>query len=93
MVHLRENGVTLVSDEVHGLIIYGDQPFLPVLAVNELARRISVQVMSLSEGYNIMSLPHAIATIANPEMQAAWMRQDPGLFLRLCPPTALPLLR
>ncbi len=70
-----ENGVTLVSDEVHGLIIYGDQPFLPVLAVNELARRISVQVMSLSKGYNIMSLPHAIVTIANPEMQAAWMRQ------------------
>ncbi len=69
------NGVTVVSDEVHGMIVYGDHPFIPLLAVNETAQRIGVQIVSLSKGYNIMSLPHAIITIANQEMQAAWMRQ------------------
>ncbi len=31
-----------------------------------------------------MSLPHAIVTIANPEMQAAWMRQIQAYSFRLC---------
>lgn len=70
-----ENGVTLVSDEVHGMIVYDDHKFIPVLAVSEKAREISVQIVSLSKGYNIMSLPHAIITISNEEMQRAWMRQ------------------
>ena len=34
-----------------------------------------MQIVSLSKGYNIMSLPHAIVTIADSEMQKAWMRQ------------------
>ncbi|MCR5072326.1 MAG: aminotransferase class I/II-fold pyridoxal phosphate-dependent enzyme [Clostridiales bacterium] len=70
-----EYGVTLVSDEVHGLVIYEGNRFIPVLAVSEKAREISVQIMSFSKGYNIMSLPHAIITVANPELQKAWMRQ------------------
>jgi cystathionine beta-lyase len=70
-----ENNVTIVSDEVHGMIIYESHTFIPVLAVNDTARQISVQIVSLSKGYNIMSLPHAIITIANPDKQKAWMRQ------------------
>ncbi len=70
-----EHGVTIVSDEVHGLILYEDHKHIPILAVNEKAQGISVQIVSLSKGYNIMSLPHAIVTIADSEMQKAWMRQ------------------
>lgn len=68
-------GVKIISDEVHGLILYGNRKHIPILAVNRQAQEISVQVMSLSKGYNIMSLPHAIITIANPDMQKAWIRQ------------------
>lgn len=68
-------GVTLISDEVHGLVIYEGSRFIPILSVSETARQIAVQIMSFSKGYNIMSLPHAIITIANPEMQKKWMRQ------------------
>ena len=32
-------------------------------------------IMSFSKGYNIMSLPHAVITIAEPEKRKAWMRQ------------------
>ena len=70
-----EHGVTIVSDEVHGLILYEDHKHIPILAVNKKAQGISVQIVSLSKGYNIMSLPHAIVTIADSEMQKAWMRQ------------------
>ena len=67
--------VTLISDEVHGLVIYEGSRFSPILAVSETAKKIAVQIMSFSKGYNIMSLPHAIITIANPDIQGKWMRQ------------------
>lgn len=70
-----KNGVKIISDEVHGLVLYEDNRHIPVLAVSEQAQKISVQIVSLSKGYNIMSLPHAIVTIADPEMQRDWMRQ------------------
>lgn len=70
-----EYQVTIVSDEVHCEVLYGTNRHIPILAVNEKAQEISVQIVSLSKGYNIMSLPHAVITIANEEMQAAWMRQ------------------
>ena len=68
-------GIRIISDEVHSMILYDGHQHTPILAVNEQARDISVQIVSLSKGFNIMSLPHAIITIANPEMQRAWMRQ------------------
>lgn len=67
--------VRIVSDEVHCLILYGDNRHIPILAVNQKAQEISVQIVSLSKGYNIMSLPHAIITVADPQMRQAWMRQ------------------
>ncbi len=67
--------VKIVSDEVHCLILHDGHEHIPILAVNETARRISVQIVSLSKGYNIMSLPHAIITIADETMQRQWKRQ------------------
>lgn len=67
--------VLIISDEVHAMILYEENKHIPILAVNEKAKEISVQIVSLSKGYNIMSLPHAIITIANPNLQKSWMRQ------------------
>ena len=69
------NGVKVISDEVHGMITYGDHEFIPLLAVSEKAKEIGVQIVSLSKGYNVMSLPHAIIAIADEEKQRLWMRQ------------------
>lgn len=69
------NHVRIISDEVHCLVLYGGRRHIPILAVSEKAQEISVQIVSLSKGFNIMSLPHAIITIAEPEMRKAWMRQ------------------
>ncbi len=69
------HGVTIISDEVHSLVVYGGQKFTPLLASCDKAKKIGIQVVSLSKGFNIMSLPHAIITIPNESMQADWMRQ------------------
>lgn len=68
-------GVKIISDEVHSLVLYDGNVHTPILAVSEEAKQISIQVVSLSKGYNLMSLPHAIVTIADEEMRAAWNRQ------------------
>ncbi len=70
-----ENGVRIISDEVHCLVLYEGCRHIPVLAVGRKAQEISIQIVSLSKGFNIMSLPHAIITVAEPKMRAAWMRQ------------------
>lgn len=70
-----ENNVKIISDEVHCLVLYGENTHTPILAVSEKAKEISVQIVSLSKGYNIMSMPHAIITVAEPKMREAWMRQ------------------
>lgn len=64
--------VLILSDEVHSLIVYEGKKHTPVLAVSEQAREISIQVVSMSKGFNLMSLPHAIVAIANPDIRRKW---------------------
>ncbi|MDO4314438.1 MAG: aminotransferase class I/II-fold pyridoxal phosphate-dependent enzyme [Oscillospiraceae bacterium] len=68
----HENHVVIISDEVHSLITFGGSRHIPVLDVSQKARDISVQVMSVSKGFNMMGLPHAIVAIANRDMKARW---------------------
>ena len=65
-------GVKIISDEVHFLITYEEHKHIPILAVSEKARKISIQIFSYSKGFNIMSLPHGIVVIADEEMQKRW---------------------
>lgn len=70
----RAHGVTVISDEVHSLITYEGHQHTPVLSVSKAAREIAVQVFSVSKGFNMMGLPHAIVMIANPDKKAQWDR-------------------
>lgn len=67
--------VKIVSDEVHCLVLYDGNVHTPILAVSELAKKICIQIVSLSKGYNLMSLPHAVITIADPDMREKWNLQ------------------
>ena len=67
-----ENGVRIISDEVHSLIVYGGHRHIPILSVSEEARRISIQIFSFSKGFNPMSLPHGLILIADKVMQCEW---------------------
>ncbi|MCI8514997.1 MAG: aminotransferase class I/II-fold pyridoxal phosphate-dependent enzyme [Lachnospiraceae bacterium] len=64
--------VKILSDEVHCLVMYENARHIPILAVSEKAKKISIQVMSMSKGFNTMSLPHAILAIADPELRKIW---------------------
>lgn len=64
--------VLIVSDEVHFLITYDGMKHVPIYAVSERAQQISIQIFSYSKGFNIMSLPHAMVLIADPEMRKRW---------------------
>ncbi len=64
--------VLILSDEVHSLITYDNHQHIPILAVSENARRRSILVFSLSKGFNIMGLTHAITLIADPDLRRKW---------------------
>lgn len=69
----EKHGVIIISDEVHCFITYDNHHHIPILKVSEKAQKISIQLFSLSKGYNMMSLPHAMTLIANPELQKRWL--------------------
>ena len=68
-----ENHVLILSDEVHFLITFDGKKHIPILSVSEQARKISFQVFSLSKGFNIMSLPHAMILISDPRLREQWL--------------------
>ena len=70
----KKHGTVIISDEVHSLITYGDHKHIPILKCAG-AKEISVQIVSLSKGFNIMSLPHALVLIDNPDMAAVFRRE------------------
>lgn len=67
--------VKIISDEVHSLITYEEHYHLPILAVSEKARKLSVQIVSMSKGFNLMSLPHAIVCIADEKLRNQYEKQ------------------
>ena len=68
----HENGVKIISDEVHSLVLYGDRKHIPLLAISDAAKNIGIQVMAMSKAFNTMSLPHAIVLMSDPELRKAW---------------------
>lgn len=67
-----ENGVVILSDEVHCLITYDGLRHTPILDASDRAREISILTFSFSKGFNLMSLPHAMTLIANEELRRRW---------------------
>lgn len=66
------HGVKIVSDEVHSLILHGGRRHYPILSVSDTARSLSIQIVSMSKGFNMMSLPHAIVCIADATLRQQW---------------------
>lgn len=73
MVNICEKyNVLILSDEVHFLITYDGHVHTPILDVSEKAKRISILVFSFSKGFNMMSLPHAMTLIPDPDLRRRW---------------------
>lgn len=68
-------GVRIISDEVHSLITFPGHKHIPILAVSKKAQDISVQIVSMSKGFNMMSLPHAIVIVADEELRKRYEKE------------------
>jgi len=56
----KENGVVVISDEIHAPLTYGETPFTPFLSLGKTAEEVGVSVTSASKGWNIAGLKCAI---------------------------------
>ena len=64
--------VLILSDEVHDLITYDGHYHIPIMAVSDKAKEISMQLFSFSKGFNLMSLPFAMLIIADDGLRKRW---------------------
>jgi cystathionine beta-lyase len=55
-----ENGVIVISDEIHAPLTFTEQPFTPFLSVSDEARSVGIAVTAASKGWNIAGLKCAI---------------------------------
>lgn len=49
----NEFNVTVISDEIHAPLIYGDAQFIPFLALNDDARKVGVCITAASKAWNL----------------------------------------
>ena len=60
----RKYGATVVSDEIHGPLVYPGVDFTPFLNVSEDAREVGVCVTAASKGWNLAGLKCALMVTA-----------------------------
>ena len=56
----RKYGVHIISDEIHGPLVYDHRTFTPFLAVSDDAREVGITVTSASKGFNLAGLKCAV---------------------------------
>ncbi len=53
-------GVYIISDEIHGPLVYQPRDFTPFLAVSDEAREVGITITSASKGFNLAGLKCAV---------------------------------
>ena len=53
-------GVYIISDEIHGPLVYQPREFTPFLAVSDAAREVGITITSASKGFNLAGLKCAV---------------------------------
>lgn len=60
-----KHNATIVSDEIHGALSYGEAPYVPFLTVSDAAREHGVAVTSASKAFNLAGLKCALIVTAS----------------------------
>lgn len=55
-----DNGVIVISDEIHAPLTFSEQPFTAFLSINDQARSVGITVTAASKGWNIAGLKCAV---------------------------------
>ena len=61
----KENGIIVLSDEIHAPLNYGETQFTPFLSLGRTAEEVGVSITSASKGWNIAGLKCAIIISQN----------------------------
>ena len=65
----KKHGVTVVSDEIHGLVTEPGKRYIPFASVNEECADISVTCVAASKGFNLAGLQCSCAIAKNPVLR------------------------
>lgn len=65
-----ENGVTVISDEIHGDLTAPGVDYIPFASVNDVNAQHSVTCVSPSKTFNVASLHAATVIVPNPQLRA-----------------------
>ncbi|MEY3399583.1 MAG: hypothetical protein RLZZ486_51 [Actinomycetota bacterium] len=61
--------VKVISDEIHGPLVYEPKTFTPFLAVSDAAREVGIAVTSASKGFNLAGLKCALIITSSQELK------------------------
>lgn len=62
----KKYNVHIISDEIHGPLVYESKSFTPFLAVSDAAREVGITVTSASKGFNLAGLKCAVIVTNSP---------------------------
>jgi cystathionine beta-lyase len=65
----KRYGVYVISDEIHGPLVYQTKDFTPFLAVSDEAREVGITVTSASKGFNLAGLKCAVIVTNSSEIK------------------------
>jgi cystathionine beta-lyase len=78
----KRYGVVVISDEIHAPLTFKEQPFIPFLALGEVAAEVGVAVSAASKGWNIAGLKCAIIISQSEKMHEKLNELPPALHYR-----------
>jgi cystathionine beta-lyase len=61
--------VHIISDEIHGPLVYESKAFTPFLAVSDAAREVGITITSASKGFNLAGLKCAVIITNSTEIK------------------------
>ncbi|MBQ9272853.1 MAG: pyridoxal phosphate-dependent aminotransferase [Mogibacterium sp.] len=74
----RENGVTVISDEIHHDLVFGGCRHIPTLSIAEPDDKI-IMLTAASKTFNIAGLQNSFVVIKDPDLRAAWNKVAGGV--------------
>jgi len=78
----KRYGVVVISDEIHAPLTFKEQPFIPFLALGDVAAEVGVAVSAASKGWNIAGLKCAIIISQSEKMHEKLNELPPALHYR-----------
>lgn len=74
-----ENGVTMVSDEIHSELLLGDARFMPLAKTSREIEEHTITLVSASKAFNVPGLACAFAIIPNDETRRKFQSVATGM--------------